>query len=307
MKTNLITLLFLVVCNLANAQSWVRSNPVWHYDYWGVAEGGFIRIAQNGDTLVAGKQCQRLVSEQHTFYVAGPNGGYFHVETMLPDRFTYMENDTVYYWDNGNFSILCDFTATTGDSWLIQSGTEMFMCNDSSYTIVESTGTVNLGSEVANSWVLRDSVGGTFGLSGPINSHFGAMGNYLFPTGRNCDPGVIVDFYAYSFCSFQDDSLDYNPSGEDCEYMLTHLGVDNHAAGRISIYPNPASEWVLVETGWEEGSFDVLTTSGQVITSGKLDQGNLFMNTGNFSNGLYLVSLKSGSGANVVERFVIEH
>lgn len=314
MKAYLITFSLFLFCCTAQAQSWVRENPVWHYDYWTIGWWGFVKIEQTGDTTIESHVCQKLKVTDHQFaWTNAQMNQLHHNEMNRPDRYTYELNDTVYYWNADHFDILYAFTTNVNDYWLIERGSEWYQCNDSSYTKVESIGSINLNGEQAILMELVDSTGGSFGMSiqnnwpVQINSRFGAMQEFLFPSVKNCDPNNFIEPYVFTFKCFQDDSLSYNPSGEDCEYLLTHLDLPDHFAGKLTVYPNPSSEWVLVETAWDEGDYEVFTFSGQSIASGKLNKGNMFMDVKHLSDGLYLVSLKSDAGVHVVERFTVKH
>lgn len=305
MKTGLITLLFLVLFQLVNAQSWVSTNPVWHYDYWVPWWEGFVKIEQVDDTIIESHLCQKLQVTDHQF-VLDENMEWYHNSINWQARYTYESNDTVYYWNADHFDVLYDFTANANGHWLVDHGTQMFGCNDSSFVKVDNVGTVNLSGENALWMELSDSVGGSVGIKGEVNSRFGAMQDYLFPTMRACD-GTIIDDYIFSFKCFRDDSLYYNPSGEDCEYMLTHLGMEDQLEAKFSMYPNPASEWLFVETDWNEGSYEIITASGQKITSGKLDQGMVFMDIKHIPNGVYLMEITTNSGVKSMQRFIVRH
>ncbi|MBI3238169.1 MAG: T9SS type A sorting domain-containing protein [Flavobacteriia bacterium] len=295
MKT-IVTTTFILFTFALFSQVWVNSNPVWHYNYWTISEGGFIKIEQTGDTLIEGFSCQKLNGIKHAFFVTGPDGNIGHTASVFGNWYTRASNDTVYYWDENHFNVLYDFSASVGDSWLIEDGTEWFQCNDSSYTKVESVGTVNLNGEQAIQLNLIDSVGGSFGLSGAVNSHFGAMGGFLFPTGRSCDSTIIVEWYQFDFCSFQDDSLSYNPSGEDCEYMLTHLGLAESNTFRYLVAPNPANDILHVLLPKGKAHYRIITLTGKEMETGTLTEQTFDLNISHLSEGMYMLQLTGQNG-----------
>ena len=304
MKTTLTTA-FIFFTFALFSQVWVNSNPVWHYDYWTIGEYGFIKIEQTGDTVLNGSTCQKLNGIKHTFFMTGPNGDIAHSASAFDQWYTRASNDTVYYWDGDHFNVLYDFSASAGDSWLIEDGTTWFECNDSSYTKVQSVGTVNLNGEQAVQLNLVDSVGGSYGIQGAVNSHFGAMQDFLFPTGRNCDSNLIVEFYQYTFKCFQDDSLIYNPSGEDCEYLLTHLGLaeNNNFAGTVA--PNPANDVLQVTLPKGDTDYRIVTLTGQVVEAGLLTEQTSDLDISELPEGMYMLQLNGKNGEVSSLRFCV--
>lgn len=304
MKTALTTL--FMFCTFALfSQVWVKSNPVWHYDYWTIGEYGFIKIEQTGDTVLNGYDCQVLSGTKHMFFITGPNGDIAHSATNWGRWFTRASNDTVFYWKNEKFNVLYDFSASAGDSWLLEDETVWFECNDSSYTKVESVGTVDLDGEQAIQLNLVDSVGSSYGLTGPVNSHFGAMGGFLFPSERNCDSSQIVEFYQYEFKCFQDDSLIYNPSGEDCEYLLTHLSLAENSSFTGTIAPNPANDLLHVTLPGGAADYRIITLAGQEMETGMLAEQTSDLNVAQLSEGMYILQLTGKNGETSSLRFCV--
>lgn len=294
--------LFIVSNGWVSAQNtiWTQHNAVWHYDYWNVAESGFIKIVQDDPVLIGGHWCDHLIATKYSFFQTGPDGEMAYTTEGYIGGDVYASNDTVFYWDTDHFSVLYDFSAQAGDTWIVQNGasswSEFSECNDTSYAVVESTGTVALGTEQAIHLMVRDSVGGAFGIQGPINSHFGAMGgNYLFPFYRYCG-SAILEMDQITFKCFQDDSLYFNPSGSDCEYMLTHLGTNEAALQNITVYPNPATN-VLFVTDLEPGTALFVTdASGNSVYQTTVSGEEALILLGNWSSGVYLLNAVSASG-----------
>ncbi|MCC6702681.1 MAG: T9SS type A sorting domain-containing protein [Fluviicola sp.] len=299
-RTLLVVVSFLPL--MAVAQSiWTKSNPVWHYDYWNVAEQGFIRIEQQDSVLHDGHWCDHLVATKYRFFYTGPPPSpmAYNTENYIGGD-VYVSNDTVYYWDLDHFSVLYNFGAQSGENWLLQNGqnlTNDFQCNDSSYVVVDDVSSVLLNSETAVFMNVHDSVGNGYGIQGPINSRFGAMGgNYLFPFMHNCNPNIVVDFDILTFKCFQDDSLDYNPSGEDCEYLLTHLGVDDESHVRFDVYPNPSPDFFFISNLENNAIVSVVDVFGKAIATYKNEKGALIIDASKWANGIYLLTIDTAVG-----------
>src|SRR5690606_25394958 len=181
MRKSLLFIFALISLSSLSQSIWTKGNAVWHYRFYNVAETGYIKLWENGDTTLQGKQCTRLKAERHSFMITGPNGGYFEAVSNYINSSIYTSNDTVYYWDTDHFSILYDFSAQAGDQWLLQTGgNPAFDCNDTSVVSVQSVGTVNIGGQDYTELTMGYSSDAAYYISGKANSRFGALG-YLLP------------------------------------------------------------------------------------------------------------------------------
>jgi len=238
MKRTLFFIFAFVSLSAFSQSTWTKGNAVWHYQLFNVAETGYVKLWENGDTTLLGKQCAKLKAERHSFMLTGPNGGYFESVTDYIGGAVYASNDTVYYWDIDHFSVLYDFSAQVADQWLLQTGgTPAFSCNDTSVCEVESVGTVNLGGQNYPELTLNTTPGGAFQMVGKANARFGASQGYLLPFPTSCDSSIIVEWDQLSFICFEDDSLYYNPGNLACEM---HLGLDESVKSSVSVFPNPS-------------------------------------------------------------------
>jgi hypothetical protein len=68
------------------------------------------------------------------------------------------------------------------------------------------------------------------------------------------------------------------------------LGLDNVAAMNVSIYPNPASNKIIVKTS-EALNYTIVSVNGQTIQSGALIMGANEINTSSLTDGVYFVQL----------------
>ena len=223
------TCLFLLSITCLFAQTWVENNATWHYDYWNLSQGGFYKISHVGDTVITGQTCKRFDIEKHQFfiYIGGSQGSdtiiYAGVYPM-GSKYTYQSNDSVFHWDQNDFQLLYNFGAQIGDSWIVSTQPGSFDCNDTSIVEVIGTGVENINGINYRYLDLLSSDTSTWTLNGRFNERFGATG-YIFPWEQECIG--VVEWDLLTFKCFEDDSLTlYNPSGEDCEYLLTYLSLN---------------------------------------------------------------------------------
>jgi hypothetical protein len=120
---------------------------------------------------------------------------------------------------------------------------------------------------------------------------------YLFPINKlTCDTNAITDLPQFSFKCFQDDDIFYNPSGVDCQYLLTHLSLMEMDFVDLTIAPNPADNFIDIKTSTAIQTIQLLDVTGQIviefekITSAKIDVSNI-------KSGIYYLKIASNNGS----------
>lgn len=289
----LLLLAFISLINPVFSQNWVHSNPVWHYDYWGIGSIGFVKIEQVGDSVILGKNSMILQTTWYNFQYDEFQVLHFMGPTIGDTNYVYSESDTVFYLQNGQFQKLFDFSKTAGETYSIGTNTIGNLCSSTSYSLVTSTGTDELGY----SYIQLDSPDTSFlELNGKYNTRFGG-GMYLFPINKlTCDTNAITDLPQFSFKCFQDDDIFYNPSGVDCQYLLTHLSLMEMDFVDLTIAPNPADNFIDIKTSTAIQTIQLLDVTGQIviefekITSAKIDVSNI-------KSGIYYLKIASNNGS----------
>lgn len=283
------------------AQIWVQPNAVWHYDYWTVGSKGFVKIEHIGDSIIQNKSTMVLQSTWFDFQM-NQLGTWFLSGIEIGDtNYVYAEGDTVFYLQNNQYYKLFDFSRNVGDTYSIGATNGGEFCDTSSTTIVGNVGIDNLGYQF-----LTLSSPPTSDLrieNGNYNSRFGG-GGFLFPQRYyTCDPMVITDIPIFTFKCFQDDELFFNPSGEDCEYMLTHLGLEELNEENMGVYPNPTKGILNFSNHPEIVEIKIIDSKGNLLFKenekvyGSLDVS--FLNPG-----MYYVLLSDPTNGTINYRFI---
>lgn len=297
-----LTILFVILSMssfFGFSQIWVQPNAVWHYDYWTIGWGGFVKIEHIGDSVIQGKSTMVIESKDYRFFSdqfgqVSSSGPY-----VMDTNYIYAEGDTVFYWQNNQFQKMLDFSKIIGESYFIGETAGNNMCSDSSYTEVIGTGTDALGFEFVE---LNSPDTSEIRLFGQYNTRFGG-GQFLFPRDfLTCDPQHIEDYYMFTFKCFQDDGMFYNPSGEDCEYLLTHLGITENELPKIRIYPNPADQTLSFDAKEKIESISIMDIKGRIILNENSIENNS-VNIENLPNGIYLILLIDNNGSQTIQRF----
>lgn len=240
-----------------------------------------MKIERIGDSIIQGKTTMMLETTDYLFYSDQFGDIVFNGPDVWDTNYVYADGDTVFYFQNNEFQKLFDFSKIVGESYLIGETDGNDMCSTSSYTGVTGTGVDGLGY---NFIALSSPDTSDLRLSGNYNTRFGG-GSFLFPIRHWCDPGIIAHYYDFTFKCFQDDNFFYNPSGEDCEYLLTHLGIVEKENSAVTLMPNPANDIITIEY------LGVLEVRALFDVYGKEVERDMFIVEGNTIN---ISSLKKG-------------
>jgi hypothetical protein len=313
MKASLLLASFISLS--ANAQVWVGDNAVWHYDFSNIAAGvGFYTIERNGDSLIGSQLCERYdISNTRFWYYTQPPGSglsdtvVYDGEYFIESQFTYTSNDSVYRWDGGDFKLLFDFGAQVGDKWVITTQPNPWApnCTDTAEVEVYAIGIENIQGVNYRTISLTTPIDAPWTLYGTFNERFG--GDYIFPRSGDypCQEFVAETDIIYFKC-FEDDGMSlYNPSGEDCEYFLTHLAMDEKSMANMTLYPNP-SAGVINITGSAVKKVEFFSTEGKEVANLTFEKPVNKFSVDGLNPGIYFVNLIHTEGERSNHRIIIK-
>lgn len=312
MKLLLLFASFITIS--ANAQVWVEDNAVWHYDFWNIAAGvGFYTVERNGDSLISSQLCERydVTSTRFWYYTQPPGSGQsdtviYDGEYFFESQFTYTSNDSVYRWDGNAFQLLFDFNAQVGDQWVITTQPNPWeqTCNDTTWVEVTATGVENIQGDNYRTITVSTPIDAAWTLSGTYNERFG--GSYFFPRpGDYACQLFVAETDIISFKCFEDDSMNlYNPSGEDCEYYLTHLNLDKLTLPDVQLYPNPTNGILNIE-GVLAMKVEVYSTEGKQVEELSFENPVNKFSVQGLNPGIYFVNLINTEGGRSNHRIII--
>ncbi len=292
----LIFFLFFFISYFQHAQIWVKPNATWHYDFNTLGYGGFMKIQHIADTVIESKNAMVFETTVTAFTTNMNYVVIFGFSDTLQRNYTYVSGDTVFYWRNNKFEVLYNFSEVAGGGWMLGTESEEInMCDDTSTVDVLSAGMVNILGTNYKSLTLQSTESSPYKFEGKFNERFGAYsGNspwsYLFPNFAFCDPGIAVEYYTFWFKCFQDDELFYNPSGEDCEYYLNHLGLAGLENNSVNITPNPVSsnENITINA---QGNYTIVDIQGKAIQKGIIENNSVQLI--NVESGIYFFILEN--------------
>lgn len=259
-------LIFLIIFApmplMAQNSIWVKPNAVWHYDYSTIGWFGFMKIQHNGDTVIHGTNAMHFVLTDYAFTYNQQGQTVPYGVFPAGDFYTYTEGDTVFYLQDSSFQKLFDFSKSTGDSYMIgvTNPSPADQCSAESWTMLTGTGTDIYGY---SSISVEAYLNANLKLTGTFNNRFGE--DYFLPLLRSCDPSIIYEDYIFTFRCFQDDSLVVNPNGVECEYMLTHVGLNEVENHTLYIGPNPTADFLKIQADFLIEEIEVIDALGKCV------------------------------------------
>ena len=84
------------------------------------------------------------------------------------------------------------------------------------------------------------------------------------------------------------------------------LGLDETANANLSVYPNPSSEVVTIESNLTEGTIQIIDLTGKVVANQTVNGVATAFNTTALTNGIYTVILTNGSTVET-RKFIVQH
>lgn len=259
MRLTLLTIIFLLVLSSKAQTPWVENNAEWRYYYEETTLAGITGIylvTKTGNVLKNGVLCDELVWTDNQYNHIDDT---LYQTSIIDTVYTYLSatGDSVMYWQNGAFRTLYDFSLTVGDSSVLHvNDVQLQFCNDTAYSRVIETSTINVQGNLYRKLVLNHPLANRYtlgeyyaGYSPGINERFGAAPEFnedafLFPIeNRNCGAGLYLNF---TLLCFSDDSLFYE---WDCDYNGS-VSVKEHEMSLNSsiIFPNPFTDYLEIKT-----------------------------------------------------------
>ena len=84
------------------------------------------------------------------------------------------------------------------------------------------------------------------------------------------------------------------------------LGLDETADANLSVYPNPSTEVVTIESNMTEGTIQIIDLTGKVVANQTVNGVATAFNTTALTNGIYTVILTNGSTVET-RKFIVQH
>ena len=217
---------------------WCPPGAEWYYTYLDAMgpEQGYAHLTNAGDTTINSITCQKIQGKIYHSFTSVPS--------VFPMIITYMADNKVWFLNNGNFSVLYDFSVIAGGSWQVTLpysfyGLTHSSGQDSITTItVDSVKTVNLNGTFLKQLWTHSSTPWLF--EGPITEAIGCRGFMLPGNWGLWDPPVFGTLRCYRQPGFAYTLL------PPCDTIISGIPV-NQKLNLPRIFPNPVHSNLVIE------------------------------------------------------------
>lgn len=296
MKSSSLLFFFSLLSLLTQAQSWAPPGATWHYEIVHPFSSlvTYARYESVGDTVLLGQNCRIITqttgNSPDEYMIGRSNTAY-----------TYEMNGKVYVYNpgNANFSLIYDFAADSGDTWV----TTWDTCNYQRQIL-------HTDSIVVNGYTLKTLLFG----SSTIIEYIGGDRTLFEALGEvNCDPpdSIIFEFpFVQRLRCYQDSVIGLYSTGvaPSCDFITdVHQISSFENFGTLS--PNPATSTINLQLKNKltpELSFSIYNCVGQKLKSGSIKNENIAIDLEGFRAGIYFVIITNDSGMSWKEKIIKE-
>ncbi len=264
----------------------------WYYEIEN--ENGSITyqyLYQAGDTIVQDEPTHILV-KINTLYDKDLHQDVTH-------EYVYERDGKVYWWNKTleEFTVLYDFGAHEGDTWVTKVGTETLTMHVDAEEIVEYEGRFYRMLHVSDT----DDI-----FSGDIVCGIGHLTSFFPERLMDNGDGIRVEGMR---CYWVENELVFKYGDEDCDAIYSEVhGVDEDGpstgSGAFTVYPNPTNGVLFVETrhgtSLPDQTYRITNLMGQTVLSGNINADNQQINVSSLPQGMYFITFAGGTRKFVV-------
>ena len=264
----------------------------WYYEIEN--ENGSITyqyMYQAGDTIVQDEPTHILV-KINTLYDK-------ELRDEVTREYVYVRDGKVYWWNKNleEFTVLYDFGAEEGDTWVTKVGTETLIMHVDAVETVEYEGKTYR--------MLRVSDADDY-FSGDIVCGIGHLTSFFPERLMDNGDGLRVEGLR---CYWIEDELVFKPGDEDCDAIYSEVhGVEEDGpstgSGTFTVYPNPTNGVLFVETrliaSLPDQTYRITNLMGQTVLSGNINADNQQIDVSSLPKGMYFITV-----ADETRKFVV--
>ncbi len=301
---NLLLFFALITSFWAKSQtldtaSWSPAGATWIYRGISPTSQLYYTITYLKDTIFQGVQVKKF--DFSSFQYVGLGTMYRQPTVWIADEFLYKSNDTVFWWNDGQFQMLYNFNQILNTSWIIYQN-DYSVCISptlpTSDTLIAATRSVETYSNLSFD-VLYPQRSTYWSFGGGIAKNLGAL-NSFFPqvSSQSClvSDGAVsnmqqLECYFDSVRGYVNVDISVRPCGE---LISSIYEFRNNPAleKKVNIYPNPASEFIFVN--WEQqvatAEVKIFNILGQFLQNCTVEN-NSQLNLSHLEQGIYFINL----------------
>ena len=268
----------------------------WYYEIEN--ENGSITyqyMYQAGDTIVQDEPTHILV-KINTLYDKD-------VHEDVTREYVYERDGKVYWWNKTleEFTVLYDFGAHEGDTWVTKVGTETLTMHVDAEEIVEYEGRFYRMLHVSDPQDL---------FSGDIVCGIGHLTSFFPERLMDNGDGLRVEGLR---CYWVEDALVFKLGDEDCDTVYSEVhGVEEDGpstgSGTLAVYPNPTNGVLNVSVRLPQcdsltaQTYRITNIMGQTVLSGNITAETLQIDVSGLTEGMYFITVGDMTKKFVVNR-----
>lgn len=85
-------------------------------------------------------------------------------------------------------------------------------------------------------------------------------------------------------------------AAQSANLNASFVGINNAEEVAISVYPNPATDYVVFQTVDQMSNITIVNALGQVVYNNNIDANEIMVNTTDFAAGIYVATVKTANG-----------
>jgi hypothetical protein len=265
MKNRILVFIFCIVVFLANGQTWCYPGSQWHYSRYYQYGSAYARLTFSGSQLVNNKNCKKI---EYFTEEASVNG---NVTSNSRTFYTYDSLQVVYLLnrDGLTFDTLYAFNANPGAHWLLPANTfSAFLanCSRSKLTVTDTGHTQIEGVDLRMLKVDITSPYNTQVYKDIVIERIGFLNQYFFQFDL-CTNTNLHYAEGGSLRCYKDNQIpEYKLFDKDCNYLYNAVGLKKYSDNSILIYPNPAGDFLQIETESSQGfMLTIIDVTGKLL------------------------------------------
>ena len=257
-------------------------SPEWYYEIQN--DNGSITyqyMYQAGDTIVNDEPAHILV-KINTLYDKG-------LREDVTREYVYMRDGKVYWWNKTleEFTVLYDFGAQEGDTWVTKVGTETLTMHVDAVEEIEYEGKIYRMLRVSD----PDDL-----FSGNIVCGIGHLTSFFPERLMDNGDGIRVEGMR---CYWVENDLVFKYGDEDCDAIYSEVhGLEEDGpstgSGTFTVYPNPTNGVLTVHHSAfriHHSEFQIANLMGQTVLSGNINAENQQVDVSSLPQGMYFITV----------------
>lgn len=290
-------LCLIALSSFAQNPEWFELGATWTYNWNGVADPDQVDYTYEYSvteiTEHLGETCSKIEADQ----------GEFGCLVFQAPYYVYESSDTVYFATEEMDSFAIGYILSEGAEWEyeveVNGNSSVFNVSVTDVYTTDIDG-IDLPTYTMEYILESGEFVEIFPAERTVISFLGDLNMFIIPFGKNgiCDFEINEELRCFS-----SPTLSYqNPDFSSCTLGIGEAGSHDD----ITIYPNPAGDFVNVEFENQlYAKVQIIDATGRLVQSVQLNASPQRINLESLYPGVYFLVINNGSGSSVIEKIVL--